>query len=89
MKLPPLVLVEWVDSQSQCSQVWGDLDEMIEDGKTIYSDPCMSVGYLVHKNTKVITLVPHLASKTNFKENQGSGDMTIPRCAIIKMKKLK
>ena len=71
-----LRLVEWVDSGSPYSG-WG---------RHVPTKPirCTSVGRLVHKNRKCVTL----ASSSND-EGQVGGVITIPRSAIKRIRKLR
>ena len=73
-----LVLIEWVDSYG-CSTGWTTIPDDVSDEPAL----CRSVGWIVAKGRKVITLVPHISNEDgeiNCPE-QGCGDMTIPvRC---------
>lgn len=83
------VEVEWVDSSSCAGgSAWNDTRVVLDDHNTA-ALTCRSVGYVLHKSKESITLVAHLAAggKTG-NVNQVSGDMTIPCCAIVKMRKL-
>ena len=79
-----LVCVEWVDAYG-CSSHWEQIG---------YIQPltmkCFSVGWLVFEDKEMIIIVPHL-SQSNHEtiEQQGCGDMSIPRSAIKKMKIIK
>lgn len=80
-----LVIVEWSDSYG-CSSSWQYIDaDYIQKNAT--SHKCTSVGYLVVNNEQVITVIPHMSPKNeqNGGEEQGCGDMTIPKSAIIYM----
>ncbi len=80
-----LVLVEWLDSHS--GRGWQDIDRIEGAAEPLY---CRSVGWLVAENRDCKVLVPHMAGERNGDAMlQGSGDMTIPVKAIVKMKVLR
>ena len=66
-----LVLVEWLDSRR--GEGWVRLDEL-ESSVT----KCRSVGWIIAKDRKSVTLAGHLGENPE----QCCGDITIPRCAI-------
>lgn len=79
-----LVLVEWVDSHS--GRGWQDLERIEDASEPLY---CRSVGWLVSEAGDCKVLVPHLAGEKNGRVAlQGSGDLTIPNRAIVKMRVL-
>ena len=75
----PLVFVRWLDSYG-CSSEWSEISNADEP----VSHECLSVGWLVQETSEVIVLVPHYspAHKRIGAEEQGCGDMTIPKVAI-------
>ncbi len=81
---PPMVLVEWRDSSSTTGNVWKTVEEAIRVAKE-ETTPCVSVGFLVHEDAEWIVLVPHLSVFPPIEDSQGSGDMTIPRCSVIRI----
>ena len=78
-----LVAVEWVDSYG-CGSVWSELPD------TAPAHHCYSVGWLVRQSDDVVVIVPHLSPPHADigAEEQGCGDMTIPRVAIVEMRDL-
>lgn len=81
----PIVEVEWLDSHG--GDIWNAIS-LNEDGgiKVDHDDlRCYSVGWLVHKCARCISVVPHFAPG---KPEQG-GDITIPRAAVTKIRTLK
>jgi hypothetical protein len=75
---PPLVLVEWVDShRSEGWHAWEPRTEPLV---------CRSVGYLVRRNRRAVTVA---ASVTREETAQRCGEITIPTCAIRKVRRLK
>ena len=84
-----LVMIDWVDSSSVASgRVWSSIEDVTEEG-TIASLLCRSVGWLVVDNKDSKTIIAHQAfGGRENKLNQVAGDMTIPSCAIVKMKVL-
>lgn len=78
-----LILCEWLDSYG-CSPSW----ETIEKGVKPLGMACKSVGWLVRQSEKFIVVVPHLSQKNEIADQQGCGDMTIPRSAIVRIKRL-
>lgn len=81
-----LVEVDWIDSSS--SFTWTNLDKLKSDSKT-RSLLCRTVGYLAVDEDDRIGLIQNLAW-ANDKDPPTSGDsmMTIPRSAIVKIRKL-
>lgn len=73
-----LHLVEWTDSFG-CSTNWTELSD-------IHPEPmiCKSVGWLAYDGEDCVVVVPHISTGTD----QGCGDMTIPRSAIVRVTKL-
>ena len=76
-----LAYVEWQDSYG-VSAIWQET----KNAKPI-QHKCFSVGWIIAENEDVIVLVPHLSPANNKidAEEQGCGDMTIPKCSIVKI----
>ena len=73
-----VVMVEWLDSYG-CSTNWTELD-----GIQPQSMMCRSVGWLVYEDDRNLVIVPHVTSRDHaHAEQQGCGDMTIPRPAVV------
>ena len=80
-----LVLVEWVDSYS--GRGWRKLSELVEDCEPLL---CQSVGWLASEKNGHKVIVPHLSGERNDNVAvYGSGEITIPAKAIVKMTILK
>lgn len=74
-----LVLVEWEDSHSDGA--WQELEGEIEDRALV----CRSVGWLVLDGEHAKVVVPHLSNQEVGVPLQGSGVMTIPARAVLRM----
>jgi len=74
-----LVDIEWMDSSSVAGNIWVSK----KDARSGTAIKCRSVGILVKKTKKCIVVAGH---ETPW---QLSGDMAIPRSAIVRMKRLK
>ena len=74
----PLVLVEWRDAVGGNKAGWRQLDDMVPR-----TDIVQSVGWLIHKDRKIVTVVPHLSG------TQGDGELSVPRAWIQKLVVLK
>ena len=74
-----LVIIEWLDS-STFGGIWNDISEIVDQTHSLL---CRSVGWVLLDNKDFIVLVSHLTGK------QASGDMTIPKKAILKTTVLK
>jgi hypothetical protein len=74
-----LVLIEWEDSHS--AGPWQALDGAIEDRALI----CRSVGWLVLDGSRAKVVAPHLNEHEPGVPLQGSGLMTIPARAVLRM----
>lgn len=69
-----LVLVQWRDAVGGNRSGWKDLADM-----TPRLDLVSSVGWLLHKNRRSITICPNISG------HQGDGDFSIPRAWIQRM----
>jgi len=79
-----LVLVKWVDSTIRIGG-WHEVSK-----KGIRAVCHRSVGWISAKTKDSITLIPHLSEKNHPSAMfQCWGEITIPKAAIVKMKKLK
>ncbi len=85
---PKPVLVEWVDSSSVHTDVWGSVNEAVAKGTAASLRPCISVGFLVYEDRECLVLVPHLQGLPIDADDSGSGDMTIPRGAVKRVRRL-
>lgn len=81
-KRKKLVYIEWEDSTGGSGR-WTDIEEMIPDPPVH-----KSIGWLMHETKKWIVLVPHISGEPNHPTVlfAGSGEMTIPKSAILKKK---
>ena len=81
-----LVEVDWIDSSSQWG--WKNLDKLRGDCKS-RSLLCRTVGYLIADEDDRIALVQSLAwVDEKIPPTSGDSMMTIPRMAIVKIRKL-
>ena len=69
--------VTWLDSHGVAGGPWHAKDDIDHEAIEI-----TSVGFLLNEGDTAITLAAHVAP------NQISGEMIIPKCAILKRKKL-
>jgi hypothetical protein len=74
-----LVLVEWEDSHGDGH--WHDLDVNIDDRALV----CRSVGWLMLDGERAKVVAPHLSEQDTGAPYQGSGIMTIPARAVLRM----
>lgn len=77
--LPPLVLIEWLDS-AQPLPGWRHLDDLPE----LEAVRCLSVGWLVAESDGVKMLAPNLGDVDSSGNAQASGFMRIPSVAITR-----
>lgn len=84
-----LVVIDWVDSSSVAGgHTWHGV-ETVKDDCNIEALMCRSVGWLLVDGRDAKTIIAHQAfGSTQHDLNAVSGDMTIPVCAIRKMKVL-
>lgn len=77
MSKPQIAFVRWVDS-SQTEPGWTAIDSDWKD------DPleCHSVGYVVHKNDKILVM----ANSRNTDNDDVEGIYSIPTCAVLEMR---
>lgn len=79
VKVGALLLIEWMDSASLAGGgVWKDVDEV----KKLTPVRMRSAGWVVGEDRKSIVLAGHIA------ESQCSGDLCIPKSAIVKRRVL-
>lgn len=69
-----LVVVDWVDSSR--GQGWAQVEDL--DGRVT---KCQSVGWIVASDADSVTVGPHIGDDGE----QVCGDVTIPRCSILKI----
>lgn len=68
----PIVLIEWEDAAT-IKDNWHEVKTDIQCASL-----CMSVGYMVAKNKKVITIYAHIALEDDWAQEAGKGNMIIP-----------
>jgi len=73
-----IVLIEWIDSESQHAWQRGPIQPKIPT--------CKSIGCLVHSDDQVKIIVPHFTVED---DPQHAGVMLIPTCCVINITKLK
>ena len=80
----PLVLVEWIDSAQPRSR-WEYLSDI---GKP---EPirCVSVGWLIFDGKKSKSIAPNMGSIDDHESLHVSGVITIPTCAVTRIKRLR
>lgn len=74
----PLVMIEWVDSHA--THAW--------TRQEVSTSPlrCRSVGWLLHDGPEAKTIAPHMSLED---DPQRCGEMTIPACAVVKVRVLR
>lgn len=77
----PLVLVEWVDSCTTAG--WQFVSDISPTAKT-----CFSVGWIYRQSKQVVQLAASAGMTDSDGFDQVQGGITIPRGAIIRIKKL-
>ena len=75
--MPKLVMIEWLDSHH--------IPRWTVDDPVTEPLLCRSVGWLVHDGDKAKTIAPHM---TDEETPQRAGEMTIPACAVKRIKVL-
>lgn len=78
VKQPKMVYIEWVDSKGIGSE-W----EFTDNLESMPPCDCFSIGYLLEKTDQFVTVCQ------SWSTDQVLGRMTIPKCAIKKMRTLK
>lgn len=78
-----IYLIKWIDSQSD------DGWTFYKNRKDIYPMIMNTTGYLIHKEKKLIRMALSLGQDSNNENKQFNGTITIPRCSILKMKRIK
>jgi hypothetical protein len=83
MKIPDVYFVKWFDSQS-------------DDGWTFYNKrkdifPMIinTVGFLIYENKKLVRIALSYGQNSNKENKQFNETIIIPKCSIIKMKRIK
>ena len=83
MKKPDRYLIKWIDSQSD------DGWTFYRERKYIYPFIARTMGFLIYENKKLIRIALTIGQNTNKTNKQFNGTITIPKCSILKMKKIK
>lgn len=79
VKVGALLLIEWMDSASAAGGgTWKDAEEL----KELAPVRLRSVGWVLREDKESVVLVGHIA------ESQCSGDLCIPKKAIVKRRVL-
>lgn len=78
---PPLVLVEWVDSQTVAG--WNDLDDLKERAGDAGRLRCRTAGFLIAGDREQVTVA------ASVQRSQACDAITIPRRAILSVRRLK
>ena len=80
---PVLILIEWRDAYGVGTN-WAPINDVT--GTCLL---CYSVGWLVFQDDDCVVVVPHMSQSGHpHAVQQGCGDMTIPRSAILSIKEL-
>ena len=77
--LPPLVLIEWLDS-ARPEPNWRHLDDPPE----LEVIQCVSVGWLIGENDDVKMLAPNIGDFCSGSNAQASGFIRIPKVAVTR-----
>lgn len=80
-----LLYLEWVDSSSN-ARTWTHLDDVVADRM---ESPCKSVGWVVNETKNFITLVSTIDGVNKPEDRCCAGDISIPKCAIVKRRVLR
>ena len=82
---PKLVLIEWLDAHA--GRGWQTADAITAAAEPLY---CRSVGWLVSETADCKVIVPHISgAKGEVEFLTGSGDLTIPAKAIVRLRVLR
>lgn len=79
-----LVLVEWEDSAQPTSN-W----RYLNDVPALEVIQCVSVGWLVGENERVMMLAANIGDYESGEGAQGSAFIRIPKCSITRVAQLK
>jgi hypothetical protein len=74
-----LILVEWEDSTQPLSN-W----RFLEDAPKLEVIQCVSVGWVVSENERVLMLAPNIGDVESSEGPQGSGFIRIPKATITR-----
>ena len=80
-----LVLVDWFDHSSS-PDGWHDIEEYQTESFPL---ACQSVGWVVHEDKDIMVIVPHRYLPRDGYKQRGSGDLTVLKRAIKRIKVLK
>lgn len=82
-KQPQLVQVEWEDSARPMPE-WMHLS----DAPKLEVIECVSVGWLIGENKRILMLAPNIGDRDNGNNAQACGFIRIPRKAILRITRL-
>ena len=71
-----ITVVEWEDSYG-ANGGWMDIDNYVPEVLI-----CISCGFKVYEDEKVVALAPNFATSTTYTPNQANGLMVIPKTCI-------
>lgn len=80
-----LVLIHWVDSSST-GKAWRSIHDFGDEAQSPLQ--CLSVGWIMAQSKKAITLAMNLGYEEGCDPHSAGGDITIPRSAILSIRKL-
>ena len=83
-----LVHLQWIDSCSPANSGWKSVDDRTsESEKPIL---CESIGWVLFEDAGSITIAGHISHGAASGDiNEASGEMTIPKVALVKRRKVK
>jgi len=85
MKPYKLVAIDWVDSSST-GMAWRQISDFGEETRSPLQ--CRTVGYIIAETKIAVTLVMNLAYGEGKPPHSAGNDMNIPRCSILKIRKI-
>lgn len=65
---PPVVYVEWHDARRLGDGAWSDRDEILTDGKRLYAERVVAVGFMLELNDEYMILAASYAPNDDVGE---------------------
>jgi len=82
MKNPDIYLIKWLDSQSDDGWMFH------KERKSIHPMIIRTIGFLIYENKKLVRIALSIGQNSNKTNKQFNGTIIIPKCCILKRKKL-
>lgn len=78
-----IYLIKWIDSQSD------DGWTFYRERKSIHPMIMKTIGFLIYESKRLIRIALSVGQNSNKTNKQFNGTITIPRCSILRIKRIR